>query len=156
MIEHGRVLQAGAVDVVFRRPASLRVAELLGLHNVGEGTMRAPGMIETDAGLVIAAPERAIPAGERVMWRVAPSSLTIAPNGAHAGTIDSAELRHGDLYAVATIIGMRFDIACDVESSDVPKPGPARFAIDPRGVSAWVIGRRGIARETALPSSSPA
>jgi molybdate transport system permease protein len=154
VIERGRVLQAGAVDHVFRRPASLQVAALLGLHNVGEGAIRVPGSIETASGLAIGTADRAMPAGQRVMWRVAPSSIAIAVDGAYAGTIDSVELRHGDLFAVADIGGMRFDIACDGERAHVPQRGPARFAIDPRGVSVWTSGTGAAPAESVLPVAS--
>ncbi|CAN7258621.1 ATP-binding cassette domain-containing protein [Paraburkholderia sp. SIMBA_054] len=154
VIERGRVLQAGAVDHVFRQPASLQVAALLGLHNVGEGAIRAPGSIETASGLAIDTADRAIPVGQRVMWRVAPSSIAIAADGAHVGNIDSVELRHGDLFAVADIGGMRFDIACDAEPAHVLQRGPARFAIDPRGVSVWTSGTRVTPPESLLSIAS--
>ncbi|HWT37118.1 MAG TPA: ATP-binding cassette domain-containing protein, partial [Paraburkholderia sp.] len=154
VIERGRVLQAGTVDHVFRQPASLQVAALLGLHNVGVGTIRAPGMIETASGLSIEMADRSIPAGEQVMWRVAPSSIRLARVGAHAGVIDSVELRHGDLYAVASIGGMRFDIACDGERADNVERGAARFAIDARGVSAWISDARETRQDNASPVSS--
>ncbi|CAD6528331.1 ATP-binding cassette domain-containing protein [Paraburkholderia sabiae] len=140
VIERGRVLQAGTVDQVFRQPASLQVAALLGLHNVGVGTIGAPGTIDTASGLSIEIADHSVPVGENVMWRVAPSSIRIARDGAYPGVIDSVELRHGDLYAVANIGGMRFDIACDGEPDNALACGPARFSIDARGVSAWLSG----------------
>lgn len=36
VVDQGRRIQVGPVSLVFERPATLRVAELLGLHNVGE------------------------------------------------------------------------------------------------------------------------
>ncbi|MEM5369218.1 ATP-binding cassette domain-containing protein [Paraburkholderia azotifigens] len=154
VIERGRVLQAGTVDHVFRQPASLQVAALLGLHNVGVGTIRAPGTIETVSGLSIEIADRSIPVGEEVMWRVAPSSIRIARDGAYTGAIDSVELRHGDLFAVASIGAMRFDIACDGEPAYRVERGPARFAIDTRGVSAWLSGACVTQQENTSPVSS--
>ncbi|WP_109481030.1 ATP-binding cassette domain-containing protein [Paraburkholderia sp. C35] len=156
VIERGRVLQAGTVDHVFRQPASLQVAALLGLHNVGEGKVLAPGMIETAAGFVLETSQHDMSAGNSVMWRIAPSAISIASDGAQAGTIDSIELRHGDLYAVAEIGGMRFDIACDGDAAHVIQRGPARFAIDPRGVSVWMNGSRVARQESMRPVSSHA
>lgn len=156
VLERGRVLQAGAVDHVFRQPASLQVAALLGLHNVGEGAICAPGSIVTASGLAIDTADRVTPVGQRVMWRVAPSSISIAANGAHVGTVDSVELRHGDLFAVADIGGMRFDIACDGEPAHVLQRGPARFAIDPRGVSVWTSDTRVTPAESVLSIASQA
>jgi molybdate transport system permease protein len=154
VIEQGRVLQAGSVDHVFRRPASLQVAALLGLHNVGEGVVREPGLIETTSGWVIETVDRSVGAGERVMWRVAPSSIAISARGTHAGSIESMALRHGDPYAVASIGGMRFDIACEEDDPTRPEDGIARFAIDPRGVAVWISGESPERQEHALSSSS--
>ncbi|CAB3755639.1 ABC transporter ATP-binding protein/permease [Paraburkholderia solisilvae] len=85
VIEHGRVLQTGAIREVFERPASLRVAELLGLHNVGVGVMRADGRVETPRGLVLDTGGHALAAGQPVMWRVSPRAITVLPDGvAHA------------------------------------------------------------------------
>jgi len=135
VIEHGRVLQAGAVDTVFQRPATLRVAELLGLHNVGAGVVRGAGEIETAGGLVLACADAALARGTRVMWRVAPRALRVAHDGAYTGTIGGGSLRHGDRYVAVEIGRESFDIAGD----DLP-PGAAgtlRFAIDPHGVAVW-------------------
>jgi molybdate transport system permease protein len=162
IVEQGRVLQAGAIGAVFERPATLRVAELLGLHNVGEGVLRADGRIETPRGLVLdSAPQPVLDgltAGQRVMWRVSPRAIALAGeaveqggDGAagrafeaqsvpadarrYEGTLAGIELRHGDRYAVLDIGGHRFDIACD---DSVPvTAGAARFSIDPQQVSVW-------------------
>src|SRR5476649_2233321 len=53
VVEQGRVLQAGFIDAVFERPASMRVAGLLGLHNVGEGVMTGPAQVEIAPGFTI-------------------------------------------------------------------------------------------------------
>ncbi|HEY3598800.1 MAG TPA: ATP-binding cassette domain-containing protein, partial [Paraburkholderia sp.] len=135
VIEQGRVLQAGRIDEVFQRPATLRVAELLGLHNVGEGVVRQAGRIETSLGLLIDTADRSIAPGRHVMWRVLPRAITAAPEGAYAGTLDGFELRHGDRYAVLDVGGHRFDIGCDDASFDGLRA--QRFNVDPHGVSVW-------------------
>jgi len=135
VIEQGRVLQAGPVETVFQRPASLRVAELLGLHNVGMGVVRGDGGIETSRGLILASADRSLGAGTRVMWRVSPRALRVTADGAHLGAIGGGSLRHGDRYVSVEVGGESFDIA----GEDVP-PGigaTLRFAIDPVGVSVW-------------------
>jgi molybdate transport system ATP-binding protein/molybdate transport system permease protein len=163
VIEHGRVLQTGTISDVFERPASLRVAELLGLHNVGEGVMRADGRVETPFGLVIDTDERSFAAGQTLMWRVSPRAISVAPqtattNGRARDTVhdDSAhddggarrtyrgiskgiELRHGDRYAVLDIGGHRFDVGDEDASHDVRRE--LSFQIDPRGVSVWAVKR---------------
>ena len=135
VIEQGRVLQAGPVDAVFQRPATLRVAELLGLHNVGTGIVRASGEIETASGLMLASAEKSLAVGARVMWRVSPRALRIAHDGAYVGTIGGGSLRHGDRYVTVIVGAESFDIA----GEDAPPGvgGALRFAIDPGGVSVW-------------------
>ena len=112
--------------------------------------MRAPGVIEAASGLVIETADDVLVAGDAVMWRVAPSAVSISDDGAHAGSIDAVELRSGDPYAVATIGGMRFDIARDRRPAGIVEPGPARFTIDSRGVSAWSRDTHDARRESAL------
>ena len=135
VIEQGRVLQAGAVEDVFRRPASLRVAELLGLHNVGVGIVSATGEVETASGLRLPCADTQLATGTRVMWRVAPRALRATPDGAWTGTLAGHALRHGDRYVTIEMGGETFDIA----SEDAPHAmdGIQRFSIERDGVSAW-------------------
>jgi molybdate transport system permease protein len=135
VIEQGRVLQAGPVEAVFQRPATLRVAELLGLHNVGTGVVHASGEIQTASGLMLASAEKSLAVGTRVMWRVSPRALRMAHDGAYVGTIGGGSLRHGDRYVTVVVGAESFDIA----GEDAPPGvgGTMRFAIDPGGVSVW-------------------
>ncbi|MFC0399353.1 ATP-binding cassette domain-containing protein [Paraburkholderia rhizosphaerae] len=158
VIEHGRVLQTGTIDQVFERPASLRVAELLGLHNVGEGVMRADGRIETSLGLAIDTAERSIAAGQPVMWRVSPRAVSVVRQSVTAntqahdamhddgeihptyrGTLKGVELRHGDRYAVLDIGGHQFDIGDEDEAAAPDARRERAVRIDPRGVSVWAV-----------------
>jgi ABC-type sulfate/molybdate transport systems ATPase subunit len=135
VIEHGRVLQAGPVDEVFARPATLRVAELLGLHNVGEGIVRAPGEIETLKGLRLPCRDTSLTVGTHVMWRVSPRALRTVPDGAWTGTAAGYALRHGDRYVTIEIGNETFDVA----DEDIPRSTQStqRFSIDREGVTAW-------------------
>jgi ABC-type Fe3+/spermidine/putrescine transport system ATPase subunit len=137
VIEQGRVLQAGPVDEVFARPATLRVAELLGLHNVGEGIVRAPGEIETLKGLRLPCRDVSLAAGTRVMWRVSPRALRTTHDGAWTGAPAGHALRHGDRYVTIEIGNEAFDVAAE----DAPRTteGVQRFSIDRDGVTAWAM-----------------
>ncbi|WP_395064196.1 ATP-binding cassette domain-containing protein [Paraburkholderia silvatlantica] len=135
VIEQGNVLQAGAVADVFRRPATLRVAELLGLHNVGEGIVRAGGAIETPTGLRLSCADTSLAAGSRVMWRVSPRALVATQEGAWQGRIAGTSLRHGDRYVTVEIAGETFDIAA--EDAPASPTGELRFSIRANGVLAW-------------------
>jgi ABC-type sulfate/molybdate transport systems ATPase subunit/ABC-type sulfate transport system permease component len=137
VIEQGRVLQAGAIDAVYERPATLRVAELLGLHNVGEGAMRENGLLAIGNGLLVQTSERAFAAGQRVMWRVSSHALVAAPDGPYLGTIDAIELRRGERYIRVEMGGARFDIAS--EDTRLRQGTQQRFGIAAAGVSVWPV-----------------
>ncbi|WP_143810904.1 hypothetical protein [Paraburkholderia piptadeniae] len=66
---------------------------------------------------------------------MAPSAIEISAHEPYAGTIDVTESRHGDLYAVADIGAMRFDIAFDDARACGPEHGVACFSIDPRDIT---------------------
>ncbi|GAB7523995.1 ABC transporter ATP-binding protein/permease [Paraburkholderia sp. 2C] len=153
VIEHGRVLQTGTIAEVFERPANLRVADLLGLHNVGMGVMRGDGRIETPLGLVIeTAAAHALAAGQAVMWRVSPGAIEVpadeaamqananranADGSLYRGLLERIELRHGDRYAVLQVGGHRFDVGDEHARADHRRERYVR--IDPRGVSVWPL-----------------
>ncbi|MFX1674465.1 ATP-binding cassette domain-containing protein [Paraburkholderia sp. A2WS-5] len=139
VIEHGRTLQAGPVDEVFARPASPRVAELLGLHNIGAGIVLDSGEIETAGGLRLpcsrACEDARLATGTRVMWRVSPRALCATPGGSLEGRLAGVSLRHGDRYVTLELAGEIFDIPAD--DATLPHAGALRFEIAPAGVSAW-------------------
>lgn len=120
---------------VFQRPATLRVAELLGLHNIGEGIVRADGAIETPTGLRLPCADTSLAAGSRVMWRVSPRALVATQEGAWQGCIAGTSLRHGDRYVTVEIAGETFDIAA--EDAPASPTGMLRFSIKANGVLAW-------------------
>ena len=135
VIEQGRVLQAGALDAVYEQPATMRVAELLGLHNVGEGIMRETSVLEIGDGLAVKTNERSIEAGQRVMWRVSSHALVATPDGPHLGTVDAIELRRGERYIRVQIGGAYFNIAS--EDTRLHQGTQHRFAVAAAGVSVW-------------------
>nr|WP_174772192.1 ATP-binding cassette domain-containing protein [Paraburkholderia sp. SG-MS1] len=137
VVEQGRVLQAGAVADVFERPASIRVAALLGLHNVGEGSMSAAGQLQIAPGLTVSTANGvSLPAaGQRVMWRVSSHALAVTPQGAHAGVVESVELRRGERYVRVNIAGVGFDLAS--EDAGLREGAPCRLDLRAAGVNIW-------------------
>ncbi|WNC94097.1 ATP-binding cassette domain-containing protein [Paraburkholderia sp. FT54] len=137
VVEQGRVLQAGFIDAVFERPASMRVAGLLGLHNVGEGVMGAAGQVEIAQGLTIGtgASGLDLDAGQRLMWRVSSHAIVIEQDGLHAGVVDAVELRRGERYVRLNIAGVQFDVAN--EDTRLREGTPCRIDIRASGVAVW-------------------
>jgi molybdate transport system permease protein len=118
----------------------MRVAALLGLHNVGTGSIGAAGRVDIAPGLSIAAGESArdLAAGRQVMWRVSSHALAVNANGAHAGVIEAVELRRGERYVRVNIAGVRFDLAS--EDAALRDGAPCRVDIRAAGVTVWGIG----------------
>ena len=138
LIEHGRVLQAGPVSDVFERPASLRVAQLLGLHNVGQGRLIEANRIELGGELRLdMAGHTAIPAGHTVMWRLPALAITPSDEGAFQGTVDGIELRRGDRYARLRVCGVIFDIPSD--DARLKTGTSHRFSVDIGKLTIWPI-----------------
>lgn len=134
VLEHGRVLQAGPVRELFMRPASLRVAELLGLQNIGEGVVLEDGRVDTGAGLVLRLQASRFAAGAHVMWRIAPEGVRVNRQGAYAGRIESLQLRRGEQRMLVRIGGIALETRADESASD----GEAvRLDIDPASISVW-------------------
>lgn len=78
VLDHGRVLQAGETFEIFSRPANPAVAALLGLSNVGVGTLDGHGQVDVggDVRLPVAWEKlRGMEAGARVMWRLDPDAI---------------------------------------------------------------------------------
>lgn len=135
VVDQGRVIQAGPVDAVFERPVTMRVAELLGLHNVGEGVIVAPGQIRTGDGFVLATSDRSMVVGQPVMWRVASRAIVPSTDGPHAGVVHEIRLRRGERFVGLNAQGVRLEFAN--EGDRLQDNEPCRFAIDPTGVTVW-------------------
>jgi molybdate transport system permease protein len=135
VIEHGRALQAGAIAAVFERPASMRVAELLGLHNVGEGRMIEPQIIEIGNQLRLPVADTALASGQAVMWRLPSLAITVDEQGMHEGMIESIELRRGDRYLRLKMSGLLFDMPCDDPTLRAGRRH--RFSIDSTRFTVW-------------------
>jgi ABC-type sulfate/molybdate transport systems ATPase subunit/ABC-type sulfate transport system permease component len=138
VIEHGRALQAGRVSDVFERPASARVAELLGLHNVGEGRIVAPGRLRTADGLELDLGDDALAPGTPVMWRLGAAAIAPAPDGPFVARVEAVELRRGERYVRIGIGGARFDLPG--EDRRLREGVTHRVKIDAARLTVWPQG----------------
>jgi molybdate transport system permease protein len=75
VVADGRVLQAGPLTEVYRRPVSAQVARLLGATNISEGVVGRDGGVL--AGSVTVAGDTQLPVGTAVSWSVAPERVEI-------------------------------------------------------------------------------
>ncbi|MGH8782939.1 ABC transporter ATP-binding protein/permease [Paraburkholderia sp.] len=134
VVDQGRVIQAGAVASVYEQPATMRVAELLGLHNVGTGVVSAAGRIEASDGFALETTNRTLER-QPVMWRIASRAIAVAADGPHTGIVETIGLRRGERYVGVRIGGVLLEFASD--DADIREHEPLRFTIDPAGVSVW-------------------
>jgi ABC-type Fe3+/spermidine/putrescine transport system ATPase subunit/ABC-type sulfate transport system permease component len=151
VIDHGRVLQTGPVDAVFAQPADMRVAELLGLRNLGQGIVSGARQITTEQGLTLEFSGDATSwvVGQPVMWRVASHALRfVTPmdldadvdadaRSAHgiAARVAAVEWRDGERYARVLAGGSSFDVALDGQIVEEGTEGTLQ--IERAGVLAW-------------------
>lgn len=103
ILDAGRVLQSGATADVFARPASMQVADLLGLDNIGRGTVLEDGRAGLGDGLILPAHTGSLPAGAAVLWRIDAAAVCIGPHGRHAATVVEAGIRNGQDFLRAGI-----------------------------------------------------
>lgn len=87
VLSDGQLLQAGGLHEVMEHPRSPAVARLLGARNVLEGVIVAPGLLHCQTLSVPADATRALPAGTRVIWTVAPEKVRLSENGALSARI---------------------------------------------------------------------
>lgn len=82
VIVDGRVLQAGAIDDVFRRPASAGVAEIMGIRNILRARLGGDGSDLDWDGLVLPAPPQArLRTGDDVTAYIRPEDIKIVYPG---------------------------------------------------------------------------
>lgn len=144
VIEQGRVLQAGTISEVYQHPTSLRVAELLGLYNIGTGTVCAQGWLATDSGLQLPLEDHTLSIGQPLMWRIAAHALCRGATGSYPAKVIACDLRSGERYVQLDMGGIR----CHIASEDLDlQPGTLHhFNLAANGVSAWpVAGNSGSA-----------
>src|SRR5439155_23939966 len=92
VIDDGRLLQAGQVQAVYRRPSSPLVARLVGVQNVNEGV--AVSRTELWAGEVgVTVGGHGAAEGSPVLWCIRPERVTVSPSGRYpVEVLDSADL----------------------------------------------------------------
>lgn len=152
VLAHGRLLQQGATQDVFARPANAQVAELLGLTNVGTGTLHETDgkwsilMQDGDAvALHAAVVDAAIPvalganqanvarAGTAVMWRIHPDAIALSPSPSPPSLSPSPSPSPPSLSAPS---GLESAVAATVAQHFAPPPPDTSSTAANGGVNA--------------------
>jgi ABC-type sulfate/molybdate transport systems ATPase subunit/ABC-type sulfate transport system permease component len=132
VLDDGRVLQAGTTAALFARPASPRVAELLGVDNVGAGEVLPDGMLRLGAGWCVPFAGE-VPCG-RVMWHIRPDGLRLSAQGRWP-TRNAGELRrHGEVWWRLEVEGCELLLRA---TADISAGGGLRLDLDPAALSVW-------------------
>ena len=136
VLEHGRVLQAGARAEVFRAPGSPRVAALLGIANTREGTVCARGRIRS-GGAELDAETGALQAGRAVVWCVRPERIRLEADGPYeALLLDDVDL--GATRELTLALGESLQLTARTTERANLEPGAhVRVALAPADIVAW-------------------
>ncbi|MDP1820414.1 MAG: ABC transporter ATP-binding protein [Acidimicrobiales bacterium] len=124
-MDGGRLLQIETPAALWDRPASARVAELLGQPNVIEAEVRGGTAATPWGALTVGGPD-----GPATLL-VRPAAVRLDPRGPLAGTVRTARFRgqHTTLHVELTAGP---PLQADVPSSSAPAPGSAvRLRIEP-------------------------
>jgi molybdate transport system permease protein len=155
----GRVLQAGRVADIYRRPASLQVARLLGIRNFGDGLAGADGTVR--AGSLPLAVAQPLPAGTQVLWTVSPEQVQIAavrgsrvegerPGSERMASPPDRTGAHPAVIVDVIDLGTTMELTVRIDggpeltafSADPPvdRPGdPCLVVLDPEALTVWAV-----------------
>ncbi len=136
VLDHGRVLQAGARAEVFRTPSSPEVAGLLGIANARRGVAVASGLISSEgAELRIAA--NGLAAGQEVVWCVRPERISVDGNGGYeAILLDDVDLGSARELTVSLAGSLELTVRT-AATTELTIGEPVRVDIAPEDVAVW-------------------
>lgn len=137
-LEDGRVLQSGATDEVFSRPADETVARLLGAEVIAPGIVADSEHIAVGADELLRVGRPALPPGSRVGWTVPWQRVRLNYAGEYQGRVErSISIGMGRQITIrfgnAVLQGLAGNADCAVGSV-------CRFDIDPDAVRIWPQG----------------
>ncbi len=136
VLEQGRVLQAGTREELFRSPGSPRVAALLGIANVREGVVLAPGRIAS-AGAELGADTAELAPGCEIFWCARPERIRVDREGSYeAQLIDDVDL--GATRELTLLMGDSLELTVRTSERGLLALGaPLRFALAVADIVIW-------------------
>jgi ABC-type Fe3+/spermidine/putrescine transport system ATPase subunit/ABC-type sulfate transport system permease component len=144
VIDHGRVLQAGTRQEVFRKPRSPQVAGLLGIANARRAVVAANGAIDS-GGAEIRVGTAELEVGSEVVWCVRPERISLDPLGSYQAILrDDVDL--GSVRELTVALGDTLELVVRTsETLALTIGSPLPIAIEPEDVAVWpsrALGRR--------------
>jgi ABC-type sulfate/molybdate transport systems ATPase subunit/ABC-type sulfate transport system permease component len=139
VIDEGRLLQAGPRAEVFNRPASPQVARLLGIPNLGAGTVVEPGAISVGT-LRISAPTGDHALGSEILWTIRPDHIAITDRDGYPCIVE-------DVADIGTMTTLTVRLASGPDAPELRirttaqvtlEPGdPCLVRLDPADITLW-------------------
>ena len=136
VLQHGQLLQAGAVNAVFARPRNRAVARLLGAGATARGIAVAQDRMEIGQGVMIETSGPALTPGQRLGWCVAPERLRILSEGGYAAEILSLEPPAAGRQRLSVRLGDAVLPVIQAPGESLA-PGPARLALPASALQIW-------------------
>ncbi|MDE3131487.1 MAG: ATP-binding cassette domain-containing protein [Acidobacteriota bacterium] len=142
----GRVLQAGTVAEVYRQPASVQVARLLGVRNIGHGVIGPDGILLAGSASVAAGGAGRLAPGTEVLWTVSPELVEVRrPDGAPSNRdLRSCRALVRDVIDLGTTIEITVRLEGGPELTALTADAPAAHVgdeclvcLDPEAVHVW-------------------
>jgi len=138
VIDHGRVLQAGTRESVFRAPRSAHVAGLLGIANTHSGLVLARNSLISD-GVEIFAPTGELDEGSPVTFSIRPERIVVQPAGRYSATvIDDVDLGFTRELTVALDGALELTLRTS-DARAAPIGEALRLDIAPADVAVWPL-----------------
>jgi molybdate transport system permease protein len=149
VLADGRVVQAGETQDVLSHPATPAAARLLGVRNVGAGTIESDGVLLARSLRIETDPPGA--AGTRVIWCVRPEDVRLAPVGptldlaggvagdraGHPGTVIDV-LRLGPVAELAVALAGGGELTASMPAAEALAVGQAcRVFVPAAAVTVW-------------------
>ncbi len=150
VIADGRVLQSGTSRLVFSRPASAKVAKLVGVENLNLARVATSSSLDI-GGNTVAINATDIAPGTSVLWSIRPERVSVSSDleRGEASNDQSHALLRGTLSDVADT-GTAYDLFVSVGdgfeihartwgSLDVNIGSRCRVELDPDAISLWAV-----------------
>lgn len=155
VVAGGRLLQAGSIRELYRRPASAEVARLLGIDNLLTGIVTSDGPgggvgIAPVAGGGAGGPAEVVPVlradvagwppGTAVSWCVRPEDVIVSPEGPYPATVvDVADL--GTVTELTARLGGGVELRVRTTAAGQLTTGDrCHLAVDPDRITVWAAG----------------
>lgn len=137
VIDGGRVLQAGPTGEVFRRPASAKVARLLGVPNINRATSAGTGGIRVGSQTISTRAHEA-PEDAPVLWSVRPEDIALGAAAGLRGTIADAVDLGSAVLATVVVAGVELQVRTPSEGAPLALTGSTcTVSIPPNAISVW-------------------